>query len=472
MTVRRLALRPRDRAGGRECGHRANGASRAGALLVAAALFMEYLDGTIIANALPDIARSFAVTPVALDIGMTAYLAAVGIFIPASGWTCDRFGGRRVFGCAIAGFTLASLGCAASGSLGFFVVFRIVQGIAAAFMTPVGRILILRDTPPDQLIRIIALLTWPALLAPAIAPPLGGFIVDHASWRWIFLLNLPVGAAGLALVPHVLRITPPAAPGPFDRLGFLWWSGAIVLLLGAVQVPATLGTIGFALLLGAAAGFALVAWRHFGRVACPLLDPLTLRVATFAHVVIGGSLSRTAILANPFLLPLMLQIGLGMTAARTGVFLLIGMAGNIAMKFATTPILRRFDHARILRVNGVLLGAGFAAFATVGPRTPDAWLLALLVGTGLARSMQFTALNTLAFTAIPPARTAAASTMLSSVQQINAALAVAVSALVLTLSGALRGSSRAGLPDFHIAFVFIGALCVAGAFVPLRRGGD
>lgn len=441
---------------------------RGGALLVAAALFMEYLDGTIIANALPQIARSFGVGPVALDIGMTAYLAAVGIFIPISGWACDRFGGRRVFALAIAGFTLASLGCAASGSLWSFVACRVAQGIAAAFMTPVGRILVLRDTPPGQLVRVIALLTWPALLAPAIAPPLGGVIVEYASWRWIFLLNLPIGVIGLALVPRLLTRVQPIDTGRFDGLGLLWWSIAVIALVGAVQATDMVGAGGAALLLGTGIAFGGVAWRHFRRAARPLLDPATLRLPSFAHVVMTGSLSRTAILANPFLLPLLLQIGLGMSALRAGLFILIGMTGNIAMKFATTPILRRFDYRPILFVNGLLLGIGLAAFAAVGPETPDAWLLALLVGTGLARSMQFTALNTLAFADVAPTQTSAASTLLGSMQQINAALAVAMSALIMKLSSGLAGEAAIGLADLRLAFLFIGALCVVGAVSALK----
>ena len=443
--------------------------ARAGALLVAAALFMEYLDGTIIANALPHIARSFHVAAVDLDIGMTAYLIAVGIFIPLSGWVADRVGSRRAFTGAILGFTLASLGCAASGTLGIFVFFRILQGIAAAFMTPVGRLAVLHDARREDLVSTIALLTWPALLAPAIAPPLGGLIVEHTSWRWIFLINVPVGLLGAALVPRLLPQVRPRDPGPIDRRGMLLWAGSIALIVIAVDALARLGTAVTAALLAAAVLLGVAAWRHLRATPHPLLDLTVLRSASFAHAAIAGSFGRIAIMANPFLLPLLLQIGLGMPAAKGGVFILVGMSGNIAMKFATTPVLQMFTYRRVLLVNGALLAAGFGACAAIGPTTPEPWLLTLLVTTGMARSMQFTALNTLAFVDVEPQRMSAASTILSTVQQVNAALGVAISALIIKLSAQWRGSEPSMvLVDIHAAFVAIAALCLVGVLLAAR----
>ncbi|UAK25650.1 MFS transporter [Sphingomonas nostoxanthinifaciens] len=205
------------------------------ALLVAGALFMEALDGTIIANALPAMARSFAIAPLDLGIGITAYLVAVGIGIPLSGWAANRIGGRRLFAGAMLLFALASFGCAASPGLASFTAARVVQGLAAAMMTPVGRIIVLRETPRSELVHTMALLTWPALLAPAVAPPLGGLIVEHLSWRWIFLFNLPIGAIGSVLAMRLLPDGEDRAPAAFDLPGWLLWavaSGLLVLLVG------------------------------------------------------------------------------------------------------------------------------------------------------------------------------------------------------------------------------------------------
>lgn len=443
------------------------GAAYGGALLVAAALFMEYLDGTIIATALPRMAESFGVTAVQLNVGITAYLVAVGAVIPLSGWLADRLGGRRVFIAAMLLFTLASLGCAASTTLTAFVIARIVQGVAAAMMTPVGRLLVLGNLPKRDLVQTIALLTWPALLAPAIAPPLGGIIVENASWRWIFLINLPLGLIGAIVASRLLTSGQRDRAAQLDGTGFLLWAavstGLVVLVGEAARLP-----IDVALALSATCiVVTAILVRHLRCAPNALFDLSTLRMRSLGHAVIGGSLVRMAILANPFLLPLFLQIGLGLSAARSGVLILIGMAGNIAMKFLTTPILARFPYRAILLVNGLLLAAGFAAFAFVGRGTPIEMTIGLLVATGLCRSMHFTALNTLAFADIPPARMTAASTLFSTAQQLNAALGVAAAGLAIEVS-ALGHGRPVALTDLQSGFLVVALLALGGTLDALR----
>lgn len=450
-----------------QTGRCAGGAASGGALLVAAALFMEYLDGTIIATALPHMAESFGVAAVQLNIGITAYLVAVGTVIPLSGWLAERLGSRRLFIAAMLLFALASLGCAASPTLATFVAARIVQGIAAAMMTPVGRLLVLGDLPKRDLVHTVALLTWPALLAPAIAPPLGGIIVENASWRWIFLLNLPLGLIGAIAAPRLLPGGSGDGKGRLDGSGFLLWAAAsagLVVLVGeAARLPRDVA-IGLAM---ACIVLTVILVRHLRRAPSALFDLTTLRTRSFGHAVIGGSLVRMAILANPFLLPLFLQIGLGFSAARAGVLILIGMVGNIAMKFLTPQILTRYRYRTILLVNGTLLATGFAAFAFVGRGTSIEVTTALLIATGLCRSMHFTALNTLAFTDIPLSRMTHASTLFSTAQQLNAALGVAVAGLAIEVS-ALAHGRRVGLADFHFGFLIVALLAFGGTLDALR----
>jgi MFS family permease len=284
------------------------------ALLVAGALFMEQLDGTVIATALPQMALTFGVAPVDLNIGISAYLLTVAVFIPASGWVTDRFGARVVFACAIMTFTIASILCAASGSLPAFTAARIFQGIGGAMMVPVGRLIVLRNTEKQDLIRAIAFLTWPALTAPVIGPPLGGFITTYSSWPWIFLLNVPLGIVGLALALILIPNSRGAATGPFDWRGFLVTGFASFGLMYSLESIAR-NRIDWRItapLLAASVCAGIYGIRHARRATHPLLDLTPFALPTFAITVRGGLLIRTAISAAPFLLPLMFQLAFGL----------------------------------------------------------------------------------------------------------------------------------------------------------------
>src|SRR5215472_12964275 len=244
------------------------------ALLVAGALFMEQLDGTVIATALPQMAQSFGVAAVDLNIGMSAYVLTVAVFIPASGWVTDRFGARTVFVSAIVTFTLSSVLCAASGALWEFTVARVLQGIGGAMMVPVGRLIVLRNTEKQHFVRMIAYLTWPALTAPVVGPPLGGLITTYSSWQWIFLLNVPLGVAGLALALVLIPNSRGEGKGRFD------WSGFALTGLASLSLMYSLEAIGrgriawfvAAPLLGAGLGTGIYAVHHALRAVNPLLD--------------------------------------------------------------------------------------------------------------------------------------------------------------------------------------------------------
>lgn len=441
--------------------------SRLVALIVASALFMELLDGTIIAVALPAMAESFATDPVVLTIGITSYLMTLAVVIPASGWLADRFGVRTVFAAAIAGFTLASLLCGISETLWQFTAARILQGACAALMSPVGRLAVLTTASTKDLIKLIALITWPALLAPVIGPALGGFIVTTWSWRLIFFVNLPIGLIGTFLVLRYVPNHRGAIRRPFDSMGFVLTALALASLIAAIELLTHSGmgwmVVGTLFAVGTAAG----AWaiRHIGARTDRLVDLTIFKVKTFAASTLqGGALFRLTGGAMPYLLPLFFQIGFGLDAFAAGLLVLAYAFGNIAMKVVTTPVLRRFGFRRVLVVNGVLTAFSILACVALSPSMPEAITIGVLFLAGCFRSMQFTSLNTLTFADIAGTQKSSATTLSAMIHQLSTGLGIAVAALVLNLSVSLRGGADASLGaiDFRVAFAAIAAIAFVG----------
>lgn len=448
------------------------------ALLVAGTFFMENLDATIMTPAIPHMAESFQVAPIALNIGVSAYVLTLGILIPVSGWVADRFGARAVFTSAIALFTLASLLCAAAPSLETFVAARVLQGAGGALMVPVGRLVVLRATPKHELIRAIALLTWPALVAPVLGPPLGGLMADHGHWRLIFAINLPLGLVALALAWRLVPDSRAGALGPFDWIGFVLTGAALVALLMAAEL---LGQAGASLakagaLAVAGTGLLIAGALHFRRAPAPMIDLATLKVKTFAITIWGGSLFRLGVSAVPFLVPLMFQIGFGADAFFSGMVLMAVFAGNLAMKPLTTTILRRFGFRRVLIVNGLLNATAIGACAAFTPQTPLAIAAGILFLGGMTRSMQFTALNTIAFADMPDDRMSAANTLFSAMFQLAMGLGIAFAALAWR-AGDTTAALFGGTPDapFRIAFLLVAAVSLLSLLDVLalpRDAGD
>lgn len=436
------------------------------ALVVAVTFFMENLDATVIATALPTMAKGFAVTPVDMNIGITAYILAVAIFIPLSSWVADRFGARRVFAAAIVIFTLASLLCGLSQSLQMFVTARVLQGIGGALMVPVGRLAVLRNTDKKDLVNMIAVITWPGLVAPILGPLVGGLIVTHASWPWIFFINLPLGALALVAALWLLPKGREANVRQFDGKGFVLLASACVALLGGLEL---LGSQtgdklipGFALV---AAGALLAVWsvQHCRTHAEPLLPLQTLSIATFRVSIFGGSLFRLAISALPFLLPLLFQVGFGLSPVEAGLLVLAVFAGNLTMKPFTTPIMQRFGFRQVLLVNGAIGVALVAACALFTAQTPFALIAAVLFVGGLSRSMQFTCYNSIGFADVPKARMSEASALFSMAFQLAMGMGVSIAALLLRASMTLQGhEAHAGAGDFRVAFVGVALLGFIG----------
>jgi EmrB/QacA subfamily drug resistance transporter len=433
-------------------------------ILVATAFFMENLDGTVIATALPDMGKSFHVSPVDLNIGMTAYLLMLAVFIPISGWVADRVGARTVFVSAIAIFTASSILCGLSHGILTFTGARVIQGIGGAMMVPVGRLVVLRTTEKHNLIDAITFITWPALIAPVVGPPVGGFITTYASWHWIFFLNVPLGIIGMALSSRIIPNLREDRVKPFDWLGFVLSASACVSFVYGMELvgreSAQWKPTAAYLVAGCVLG--LFSVLHFLRTPAPLLNLDLLKIKTFAITLQGGSLFRIAISVSPFLLPLMFQVGFGLNAFQSGLLMLGLFTGNLLMKSVVTPVLRRFGFRNVLTTNGILNAILTAGCALLFPQTATIIVLFILFLNGLSRSMQFTAVGTLAFADISKPDMSTATSFFSMITQMSMGMGVAVGAIALRLAGYLTGNSTGGptTKEFHVAFLLVAVLSV------------
>ncbi|EPG6521591.1 MFS transporter [Klebsiella pneumoniae] len=437
------------------------------ALLVAGAFFMEFLDGTVIATALPDMARDFGVTAVELNIGISAYLITLAVLIPASGWIADRFGARAIFTLALAIFTLASVFCGLSTEVHIFVAMRILQGVGGALMVPVGRLAVLRTTPKHQLIKAIATLTWPALVAPIIGPPLGGFITRYASWHWIFFINVPLGLAAIILSLRIIPDIRETERRSFDLSGFITTSVAMVSLVTAMERLGDRQPQIWPTLALAALGFGCLLYsiRHFRRAAAPMVRLDALQVPTFRVTMYGGSLFRASISAVPFLLPLLFQVGFGMDPFHSGLLVLAVFVGNLTIKPATTPLIRWLVFRRLLLINGALNVCSLLACALLTPQTPVWAIMLILYLGGVFRSIQFTGVSTLAFADVPAAQMSDANTLFSTASQLAVGLGITLGAIGIRLGEQvgdwLHLTELPGI-SFRLSFVFIALICLVG----------
>ena len=448
------------------------------ALIVAGAFFMQHLDSSIIATSLPQMALSFHVCALDLSLGITIYLLSAAAFVPLSGWLANRHGARNVFLLAIAVFTFASLVCGVATSLWQFVMARAIQGIGGALMAPVGRMVVLRNTTKENLLHATALITWPALAAPVIGPALGGFITTYISWRWNFFLNMPLGVIGMILALKFIPNVRDDEPRDLDWQGFFLSAAALVALLYGMESFAHLHNAWQQPLLITAMGAMLAVWcvHHLHQVNHPLVDLASLRVPTYAISTIhSGFFIRAVISATPFLLPLLFQLGFGLSAWASGTLVLVYFLGNFGIKPATTPALKRFGFRTVLIVNGIAVAASLMALGFFSNTSPRWLLMVVLLFAGVVRSLQFTCLNTLAFADVADTQRGSAATLSSMLNQVSSVTGVALGALLLSVAQHFNpdagNNSGAELFDFRVAFVITGliALVAALAFARLPR---
>ncbi len=427
-------------------------------MIVSVAFLMEQLDSTIITTAIPDMARSLGTTPVRMNTAITAYVLALAVFIPVSGWFADRFGARRVFALALLVFTVGSALCGMAESLPMLVATRTLQGLGGAMMTPVGRLILLRSFPRSQFVTAMTYMTLPAIAGPVIGPLLGGVLTTYASWRWIFYVNLPFGLLGIVLAMRFVEDVSDDKPARFDVPGFLLVGGGVALLQVGLEslgrpVISLSEVIG---VLGTGAVLLAVFAAHARRVPVAAVDLGLFRLRSFAVGTLAGGLCRVAMNAPPFLLPLMLQVGFGMSPVASGTLTFASSVGAIFVRVIAARLLRRFGFGVVLGGSAVAGSLVLAGFALLEPDTPR-WLIgAYAFVFGLVRATQFMTSNTLSYADMPGAKLSRATSLGGILQQLTVSFGVSLSALLLGAvgqHGALLTPAR-----FHEVFVLTALL--------------
>jgi EmrB/QacA subfamily drug resistance transporter len=439
------------------------------ALIIACAMFMENLDATVLATALPTMARDFGVRAPEMSVTLTSYLLALAMFIPASGAVADRYGAKPVFRTAIGMFVAGSLACGLAPNLELLTVARFVQGIGGAMMMPVGRLVLLRSVAKRDMISAMSWLIMPALVGPIVGPPVGGLIVTYLDWRWIFWLNLPIGLLGMFLVGRFIADVREDATGPFDRTGFVLSAIALGCLLFGFEMASRSEAARLAvplLLIGAVAS--LLYLMHARRTAHPILDLSLMRVPTFCLSVIGGSLTRITQGAQPFLLPLMMQLAFGLSAAQSGLMTVATAIGSFGMKGVARRLLRAVGFRTSLVIMGILGTAAYAVCGLFRPGWPLPAVFAVMVVSGFLMSFQFTAYNTIAYDEIGKERMSAATSFYSTFQQLMLSLGICIGATSLHASMIAHHRSAPAFVDFSAAFWTVTAISMLAVIVNAR----
>ena len=443
------------------------------ALIIACALFMEQMDATILATALPTMARDFHVPATNMSSALTSYLLALAIFIPASGRLADRFGSRTVFRAAILIFVAGSALCGVAPSLPFIMGARFLQGLGGAMMIPIGRLVLLRSVAKEDMVSAMSWLIMPALIGPILGPPVGGAIVTYLDWRWIFYLNLPIGLLGVFLVTRYIGEVRAETPVRADPWGFVLSGVALGCLLFGFEMTSRTGELPLALGLigiGCVAGALYI--RHARHRADPILDLSLMRVPTFRLSLIGGSLTRITQGAQPFLLPMMMQLGFGMTAAASGAITVAGAIGSLAMKGLAPRILRRWGFRRSLIIGGLGASAGYAVCGLFRPDWPVPLIFGVLMVSGFFMSFQFSAYNTIAYDEIPSERMSSATSFYATFQQLMLSLGICVGAAALHVGMLGGGHALPRLGNFTLAFWVVTAVSASATIWTARFAAD
>lgn len=444
--------------------------------VVATVLFMETLDATIVNTAIPAMAASLQVPPLSLKAVVASYVLSLAVGIPVSGWMADRFGTRRVFLAAVALFTLASLLCGVAPNVPALVAARLLQGAGAAMMMPVGRLTIIRTFSKAELVGAMNFVVMPALVGPLLGPTIGGVIVHLASWRYIFLVNLPVGIVALWLISRYLPDYHGDGRRPLDVVGFVLFGAGVALLswlleiFGEHRIDMTSALVLLVISLSLLGAYAV----HAARTQHPLLQLALLRLRTFRIAIGGGFVTRLGMSGMPFLLPLLYQLGLGLPAWQSGLMMMPSVAGAMLMKTLAGPILRTWGYRRVLVVNTVLIGLAIGLFARVDAGTPIPLVVALSLCLGIFNSLQYSSMNTLAYADVEPAQSSMASTLASSMQQLAMSFGLAVGSIVAAwyLDGLPQTDHALVTQALHHAFVTLAAVTVLSSLTFWRLAPD
>lgn len=403
--------------------------------IVAVAFLMEQLDSTIIVTAIPDMAASLGTTPLRMNLAITTYVLTLAMFIPVSGWFADRFGARRIFALALFVFTLGSVLCGMATSLPMLVATRALQGFGGAMMTPVGRLILIRSFPRSQMMTAMTYVTLPAIVGPVVGPLLGGFLTTYLSWRWIFWVNLPFGIIGMLVALRYVEDTRHDTAMKFDFPGFLMVGFGCVALqygienVGRPTIPAF--AIVAVLLL---AGLLLAGFGRYARnVRSPAVDLTLFKLRTFRIGTLSGGICRVGLNGVPFLLPLMLQVGFGMSPMTSGYLTSVSSLSALVIRPVLSRVLRRYGFSRALSWSAVAGAAAVAGFALMEPDTPHWFIMAYIFVFGLTRSSQFMTSNTLSYSDTPAAQLSRATSLGGVLQQLSVSFGVSIAAMLLGL---------------------------------------
>jgi EmrB/QacA subfamily drug resistance transporter len=443
-------------------------------LIVATALFMENMDSTVIATSLPAIAADIGTSPLTLKLAITSYLLSLAVFIPASGWTADRFGARMVFAIAVAVFMVGSIGCALSQSVTHFVIARILQGMGGAMMTPVGRLVLLRTIDKSKLVNAMTWVTTPALIGPVIGPPLGGFITTYFSWHWIFLINIPIGLLGIFLALKYIDPIKSEDPERFDLYGL------VLAGIGLAGIAFGLSVAGLNLLpwpiiagLVAVGSISMTLYvMHARRTGSPVLDFSLLGLSTMRAAIIGGFLFRMGIGALPFLLPLLMQAGFGLSPFRSGLVTFSSAVGAMGMKTLAARIIRTFGFRNMMAINALISAVFLAACALFTVTTPLMLIFIILVVGGFFRSLEFTAINTVAYAEVEPAQMSRATTLVSVNQQLAVSAGVAIGAFSVESTMLYHHATELDASLFGPAFLVVALISAVSGYFFWQMPGD
>lgn len=436
--------------------------------LVSLAIFMQMLDSTIVNTALPAMARSLGESPLQMQSVVFSYALAVAMFIPASGWVADRYGTRRTFLVAVIVFTLGSLLCAGAQQLGQLVAARVVQGIGGAMLLPVGRLAVMRSVPRDEFLRAMSFIAIPALVGPLIGPTLGGWLVEVASWHWVFLINLPIGVIGFAFALKIMPDHYGAQRQRFDLPGYVMLAFGMVALSLALDGISELGLrSAFVMLLTIAGLAALIGyWLHAANASAPLFPLALFRVASYRIGILGNLFSRIGSGSMPLLIPLLLQVGLGMSPMNAGLMMVPVALAGMASKRAAVRLVTRFGYRRVLMVNTVLVGVMMASFVLVEPGQHLFWRLLQLAVFGAVNSLQFTVMNTVTLRDLDREMASPGNSLLSMVMMLATGFgAAAAGSLLAAFSHHLGVDHTDATSALHATFVCVGAITLTSTLI-------
>jgi EmrB/QacA subfamily drug resistance transporter len=439
------------------------------AMLVGSAIIMQQIDATAITTALPQMAVSLDTDPVRLSVAITAYLLSLAVFIPVSGWAADRYGGRTVFRLAIALFTLGSILCGISDSLLTLTASRVLQGFGGSMMVPVGRLVLFRSVDKSQLVRTMAYLQVPGQIGPVLGPIIGGFITTYVSWRWIFLVNVPLGIIGIILVTMLFPNPKVEEQRPLDWLGFLLTGISLSCIMYGIEAAGRGGQELEIGLVAGAFGLGLGIWalRHLRLYPKPILDISIFRIPTFQISISAGSFFRAGAGSLTFLLPILFQVIFGMSAFTSGLLTFATAAGSMSMKATARPILKRFGFRGVLIGNGLISAASIAMCAFFTDAIPAVLTFLLLLIAGYFQSLQFTATQALSYAEVANTQMSTATSIASMAQQLSRGFGIAFTAGLLHLGLFWHGETTLSLGDLQLAFAGASLLVVISIFFAL-----